>query len=169
MCMCLNEASWSSLQRSVAVWPHRAVQSCVTGFCLRPYNHSIAHTQHRGDEAVIPGVATHKQACNPQNYTNLLWNWLNLQIRFGLQHQPDGANSSERTKMYTVHRNRQKVGRLWMHWRFIRSAGSMNEQGCVCLCVGLSKINFIVKSLAYKPVQNLETRAGSHHTIITLL
>lgn len=75
---------------------------------LSPYNHSIRHTQHGRDEAVIPGVTTHKQACNLQNYTNLVWNWLSLQIRLVLQHQPK-AYSSE----YTC-TNKQTVCKLWM-------------------------------------------------------
>lgn len=89
----MNPASWASFQRSLAVWPHHAVQSSVIEPCsliefrLRPDNHSIRHTQHGGDEAVIPGVTTHKQACNPKHYTNLLWNWLNLQIRLVLRPQ----------------------------------------------------------------------------------
>lgn len=103
-----RSSEWSILSFTPDNWPHRTVQSCVTGFCLRPYNHSIRHPQHGGDEAVIPGVATHKQACNPQNYTNLLWNWLNLQIRLVLQHQPERAYSSKQTQIYTVHTKRQR-------------------------------------------------------------
>lgn len=58
---CPSVASSASVQR---VWCR--LTSAVSVFCLQPYTHCIRHTQHGGDEAVIPGVAAHQQACNPR-------------------------------------------------------------------------------------------------------
>lgn len=101
---------------------------------------SLDRTQRRRDEAVIPGVATHRLVCNPQNYTNLLCNWLNLQIRLVLQHQPDKAYSSEQTQKCAVYiqTNKWLTGFGWAEV-LIRGEGSVYEQACVCFLLDFNQ------------------------------
>ena len=180
----MNPESWASHQRSeTSVWPQHTAHSSLIRFCLRPDKHSIRHTQHEGDEPVIPEVNTHKQACNPQNYTNLLWNWLNLQIRLVLQHQPDRAQSSGQThthththtntQIHTVHTNKQTVERLWMlsfsQTCWINRSTKLNIHVFTLFWVLEMSRACVWCFFGFKSHANLTSRAGSHNKIITLI
>ena len=179
----MNPESWASHQRSdTSVWPQHMVHSSLTRFCLRPDNHSIRHTQHGGDEPVIPEVNTHKQACNPQNYTNLLWNWLNLQIRLVLQHQPyraysSGTHTHTNTQIHTVHTNKQTVERLWMlsfsqKWWINRSTKLNIHVFILFWVLEMSRACvwcFYCTAVGFKSHANQTSRVESHNTIITLI